>query len=106
MTDKRTFALLGFVLGLLSAILIVVAALRLGRGEQVDLDLVVERIVEIVLGVVILFGSLLIYRGTTNAGGFVNLLVGIVALFFVGTTESVLAIISGILGLIAAGTLR
>lgn len=106
MMEKRTFALLGFVLGLLSAILIVVGALRLGRNQAIDLELVVDRIVEIVLGLVILFGSLLIYRGTTNAGGFVNLLVGIVALFFVGNLEAVLAIISGILGLIAVGTLR
>src|SRR3972149_6616973 len=76
MSEKRILALLGFLLGLLSAVLIFVGALGIGGNQTVDLALVVERLVEIVLAVVILLGSLLIYRGESSSGGLVNLVVG------------------------------
>lgn len=108
MDEKRVLALLGFLLGLVAGVLILVGAFQLGRNQSITIELIAERIVQVVLGVVILFASLLIYRSTTNAGGFVNLIVGIIGLFVppIGTTEAALAIISGILGLIASGTFK
>ena len=104
MSEKRILALLGFLLGLLSAVLIVVGAVNPGGNPTIDLAFVVERLVEIVLAVVILLGSLLIYRGKSSSGGLVNLVVGLVALFLpgIGDTEAVLAIVSGILGFVAS----
>lgn len=108
MDEKRVLALLGFLLGLVAGVLILVGALELGRNQSITVELIAGRIVQVVFGVVILFASLLIYRRTTNAGGFVNLIVGIIGLFVpgIGTTEAALAIISGILGLIASGAFK
>lgn len=108
MTEKRIFALLGFLFGLVAGLLILVDAVQL-RGI-LDLERIATVAVQVLIGTAVLFASLLIYRSTTNMGGFVNLIVGIVGLFAlalsIGTTASVLAIVSGILGLIASGTLR
>lgn len=108
MSEKRILALLGFLLGLLSGVLILVGAFRLGRNEAIELALVLSRVVEIVIAVVILLASLLIYRGKSSVGGLVNLVVGIVALFLpgIGVTEAVLAIVSGLLGIVASDALR
>lgn len=107
MTEKRLLALLGFLLGLLGAVLILVKVLQVGRNETIDLDFVVRRIVDIVLGVVILLGSVLIFRGKSSSGGVVNLVVGAVGLLLgIDTTGAILAIVSGILGLVASDTFR
>ncbi len=60
------------------------------------------------MSLVILFGSLLIYRGKYTSGGLVNLVLGVAGLFLpgVGLLEAVLAILSGLLGFIAAQTAR
>lgn len=111
MSEKRLLAILGLILGLLSALLILIGLFTIGRRENLDLQFFLERIVGFVFGVAILLGSLLIYRGKYRTGGLVNFLLGVVALvlgfvFRVGTVEAVLAIISGILGLLAADRFR
>ncbi len=67
-----------------------------------------------VIGLAILYGSYLIYRGKTSLlfgwgktrlGAWINLILGFVTLIApggVGGTPSILAIVSGILGLLAA----
>ena len=107
MSEKRILALVGFLLGLLSGVLILVNAFQVGRSQTIDLAFVAGRFVEIVLGVVILLGSLLLYRGRSSAGGLVNLVIGIVGLVIgLGTTESALAIVSGLLGIVASEALK
>jgi len=59
--------------------------------------------VSALLGIAILFGSLLIYRGKYSSGGIVNILLGIVALILgAGTLGGILAIVSGVIGLVAS----
>ncbi|OGS62787.1 MAG: hypothetical protein A3K59_01570 [Euryarchaeota archaeon RBG_19FT_COMBO_69_17] len=107
MTEKRLLALLGFLLGLLGAVLILVRVLQVGRNETIDLDFFVRRLVDFVLGIGILLGSVFIFRGTTSSGGAVNLVVGAVGLLLgVDTTGAVLGIVSGILGIVASDTFR
>lgn len=102
MSEKRDLAIVGLLLGLLGGALVLAAALDLGRLGNLTLDFVLARAVDIILGVAILFGSLLLYRGRYSTGGILNLILGIVVLIL-GPSQlgGVLALISGVVGLLA-----
>ncbi len=102
MSEKRDLALVGLLLGLLGGALILADSLNLGRLGNLTLEFVVARAVEIILGVAILFGSLLIYLGRYSTGGVLNLILGIVALIInASQIGGILALISGVIGLVA-----
>jgi len=102
MSEKRDLAIVGLLLGLLGGALVLAAGLDLGRAGNLTLEFVLGRAVDLVLGVAILFGSLLLYRGRYSTGGILNLILGIVALI-IGPSQlgGVLALISGVVGLLA-----
>lgn len=101
MSERRDLAIVGLLLGLLGGALVLADGLSLGRGSF-TLDYLVTRAVFLILGIAILFGSLLLYRGRYSTGGILNIVLGIVVLI-VGpsTIGGVLALISGIIGLLA-----
>jgi hypothetical protein len=101
--EKRLFALIALGLGVVAAILILSASTR----GSVD-------VLGLVVGLGVLYGSYLIFRGKTSlllgwaktrTGAIINLVIGLVTLFLpggVGGTASILAIVSGVLGFLAA----
>ncbi len=102
MSEKRILGLLGFLLGLLAGVLILVYAFELGRNQTVTVEFILERLVRIIFGALILLGSLLLYRGSYSTGGIVNLVLGIVGLVIgVYQVGAILALLSGVLGLVA-----
>src|SRR2546427_260273 len=102
MTEKRVLALLAMLIGLIAGLLILVYALDLGRGN-LDLNRILNAGVAALLGIAILVGSLLIYRGKYSSGGIVNIILGIVAILLsLSTTGAILAIVSGVVGLVAS----
>lgn len=102
MTEKRILALLALLIGLIGGLLILVSALNIGRG-QLSLDLAVNAAIAALVGIAILAGSLLIYRGKYSSGGIVNILLGIVTLILgLNSTGGILAIVSGVIGLVAS----
>jgi len=102
--EKRLLAIVSLVLGLVSAVLILLAATS---GRSVD-------VLGLLIGLGVLYGSYLIFRGKTSllfgwakgrSGALINLLLGIITLIVpggVGGTAAILAILSGVLGLLAA----
>ena len=102
--EKRIFALLGLILGIIAAALMLSASTQ---GHSLD-------VLGLLAGLVVLYGSYLIFRGKTSLlmgwaktrmGALINLVVGIATLIIpggVGGTASILAIVSGVLGLLAA----
>ena len=102
MTEKRVLALLAMLIGLIAGLLILVNALDLGRGN-LDLNRILNAGVVALLGIAILVGSLLIYRGKYSSGGIVNIILGIVAILLsLSTMGAILAIVSGVVGLVAS----
>lgn len=94
--------LLGLLLGLLAALLVLLSILNVGRNTTINLEFVLDRLVSVVLGVGLLFGSILIYRGKYSSGGIANLVLGVVVLIIgPSSVGGILAIISGILGILA-----
>ncbi len=102
MSEKRDLAIVAVLLGLLGGALVLVSGIDLGRLSNLTLDFLATRIVGIILGVGLLLGSVMIYRGSYSTGGVLNLILGIVALV-IPTSQlgAVLGLISGILGLLA-----
>ncbi len=102
MSEKRLLGLLGFLLGLLAGVLIVVYAFDLGRNQTFTIEFVLDRLVRIVFGALVIVGSLLLYRRSYSTGGIVNLVLGIVGLVIgVYQVGAILALLSGVLGLVA-----
>lgn len=95
--------LLAMVLGLIAGVLMLSAAV--GHGSD---------LIGIVAGIGVLYGSYLIFRGKTSLlfgwaktrmGAFIIIVIGVATLVIpggLGGTSSILAIASGILGLVAA----
>lgn len=107
MNERRILTLIGLLLGLVAAVLLLVGVVTLRGNQELTLEFLLGRAVQLALALAILFGSLLMYRGKPSSGGLVNLILGVVVIVLgYGTTEGVLAVLSGILGLIAAQTLK
>ena len=103
MTEKRILALLALLIGLIGGLLILVNVLNVAQGGQFNLDRAVNAAIAALLGIAILAGSLLIYRGKYSSGGIVNILLGIVTLILgLNFTGGILAIVSGVIGLVAS----
>lgn len=105
MSERRLLALIAFLLGLLGGLLILARGLdQLQRSfSPSQLSSLVDVLVVGILGIAILLGSLLIYRGQTGSGGILNILLGVVALILNTSTEgAILAIVSGVVGLVAS----
>lgn len=103
MSEKRLLALLGFLLGIVAFAFLLLAALPLGRLDSITAAFLLERFVEVVLAIALLLGSIMIYRGSYAGGGLVNLVVGIVVFIWSGQAwdAALLAVLSGVLGLVA-----
>ncbi len=105
MSERRLLALLALLLGLLGALLVLLA-FRLPGQRQDFLDWIGQVAVRSILALVAIGGSLLMYGTKHQAGGIINLIVGIALLLVPGSglAGPLLIVFSGILGLVAAGT--
>ncbi len=104
MSEKRDLAIVGLILGLLGGALVLADSLGgFGRNlASITIGDLLARAVFIILGLGILFGSVLIYRRQYSTGGILNLVLGIVVIVLGGgLLGGVLALISGVLGLLA-----
>lgn len=104
MSEKRNLAIIGLLLGLIAGALVLARSLGpLPRNlAGITLGEVMAGVVYIILGLAILFGSLLIYRGRYSTGGILNLVLGIlVVILGPDTLGGVLALVSGVVGLLA-----
>ncbi len=102
MSERRLLGLLGFVLGLIGGVLILVSVFAYRGNAALTVEFVLDRLIQIVFGVLILFASLLLYRRSYSTGGILNLVLGIVGLVIgVSQVGAILALLSGVLGLIA-----
>src|SRR5439155_18218617 len=102
MTEKRLLALVAFLIGLVAGLLILVEAVN-GIQQLSSLSSMLGQLVGVVLGVAILFASLLIDRSKYSSGGVLDILLGVVALVLhMNSTGGILAIVAGVVGLIAS----
>ncbi len=102
MSEKRDLAIVGLLLGLLGGALVLSHTVDLGRFANITVASLVAEAVDLILGIAVLLGALLIYRARYSTGGILNLILGIIILVQgPDALGGVLALISGIVGLLA-----
>lgn len=102
MSERRILAIVGLIIGLVAGVLLLVDTFQLRGNQAITWEFVLSRLVVLVLALGILFGSLLLFGEKYAAGSFINLVLGIVTLILAyDTTSGALAVVSGVLGLVA-----
>ena len=106
MGERRLLAVLSLLMGFLGALLILLG-FGLPRGGQDFLDWLGRIAVSGILALAAIVASLLTYGGQYKVGGFVSIVIG-VGLLILDRNQagSLLIVLGGILGLVAAGTFQ
>ena len=106
MTERRLLAILGFLLALVGGLLAILTALEFGRLENLSLEGVARRVIEIILGIAAILGGVFIYKGRMSTGGLLTIVIGVVLIVVQATLGwgAILIIVGGILGIVGAET--
>lgn len=105
MSQRRLLAVLALLLGLLGALLVLLGLYPRGGRIEDLLAWLGGIAVRAILAVAAVVGSLLVYGRKYQAGGVVNIVIGIALLLVdAGLAGPLLVVFSGILGLVAGGT--
>lgn len=102
MKNEHAFALIALILGIVGGVLLckgaldVVSKLLEGAGSiNIKSPLLVG------VGVIAIVASVILWTGRYLAGGVINIILGIVTVFYGREAEGLMILISGILGIVA-----
>lgn len=102
MRSKHIFALIALILGIVGGILLCKGAadfmLKLLDGSK---HASFESLVFAGIGVVVIVASVMLWTGRYMHGGVINMVLGIIAVFYGKDSEGIMVLISGVLGFIA-----
>ncbi|MHA2315494.1 MAG: hypothetical protein ACXACF_09505 [Candidatus Hermodarchaeia archaeon] len=102
MRSKHVFALIALILGIVGGILLCKGAidflLKLLDGSK---HVNFESLVFAGIGVVVIVASVMLWTGRYMAGGVINMVLGIITVFYGKDSEGIMVLISGVLGFIA-----
>ena len=102
MKSKHVLALIALVLGIVGSVLLLMSFFnvipRLLEGRA---HLGIDSLVTVGIGVISIIASAMIWKGSYLAGGVINIILGVIAIFYRKDTEGVLILISGVLGVVA-----
>jgi len=102
MRTKHVLALIALILGIVGGVLLCLGvANAMPRVLEGRARLGVESFISVVLGIVVIIASVMIWKGSYLAGGVINIVLGIIAIFYGSNTEGILILISGVLGVVA-----
>jgi len=102
MKTEHAFALIALILGIVGGVLLckgaidVIAKLLEGRGH-----INVESPVLVGIGVIAIIASAMVWTGRYLAGGVINMVLGIITVFYGRDAEGLMVLISGVLGIVA-----
>jgi hypothetical protein len=102
MRTEHAFALIALILGILGGVLLgkglinIAARLAEGRG-----DLSMDALLLPFLGIMAIIGSAMIWTGRYLVGGVMNMIFGLIAVFYGADAEGLMILLSGLLGIVA-----
>jgi uncharacterized membrane protein HdeD (DUF308 family) len=102
MKSEHAFALVALILGIVGGVLlcegVIDFASRLFEGTR---HINIESPLLIIVGVVAIIASAMLWTGRYLAGGVVNIILGIITVFYGKSAEGIMILISGVLGIVA-----
>jgi len=102
MKSKHVFALIALLLGIVGGVLLCMGVIDvIPRLLEERAHIGVESLVIVGIGAIAIIASVMIWKGSYFAGGLVNIVLGIIAIFYGKDAEGVMVLISGVLGVIA-----
>lgn len=102
MKTEHTFALIALILGVIGGVLLakgiidVISRLAEGTGTAK-----VDALLTPFLGIVAIIASAMIWTGRYLVGGVMNMVFGLIAVFYGADAEGVMVLLSGLLGIVA-----
>ncbi len=102
MKSEHAFALIAVILGIVGGVLlcrgIIDVASKIFEGNR---HINIESPVLIIVGVVAIVSSAMLWTGRYLAGGVINIILGVITVFYGKEAEGIMILISGILGIVA-----
>jgi len=102
MKGKHVLALVALIFGIVGGVLLCMSVFdavpRLLEGRA---HVGVESLVIVGVGVVAIIASVIVWRGSYLAGGLVNIVLGVIAVYYGKDSEGIIVLISGVLGVVA-----
>jgi len=102
MKSEHVFVLLALILGIVGGVLllkdVVDVASKLLEGSR---HFNFESLVLVGIGVIAIVGSAMVWTGRYLAGGLINIILGLIAVFYGKEAEGLMILISGVLGIVA-----
>ena len=102
MKTEHAFALIALILGIVGGVLLckgaidVIPKLLEGRGQ-----INVESPVLVGIGVIAIIAGAMVWTGRYLTGGVINMVLGIITIFYGRDAEGLMVLISGVLGIVA-----
>jgi len=102
MKSEHAFALIALILGIVGGVLlckgVIDVASKLFEGSK---HINVESPVLVGIGVIAIIASAMLWTGRYLAGGLINIVLGLIAVFYGKDAEGLMILISGVLGIVA-----
>ena len=102
MRTKQAFALTALILGIVGGVLLVKSGInvvsRLAEGARI---VNVDTLLLLGLGIIAIIASTLIWKGEYMPAGLLNMILGIIAIFYGSDTGGLMVLLSGIFGFMA-----
>ena len=102
MKSKQVLALIALLLAVVGGVLLLASFLdRVPRILDGRTSLGIESIVILVVGVIAIVAGVVMWRGAYFAGGVINIILGVITVFYGRNSEGIIILLSGVLGVIA-----
>ena len=102
MKSKHVFTLVALILGIVGGVLLCKGAIDVvsrllegGRHINFESPLLVG------IGFIVIIASVMLWKGSYLAGGVINMVLGIITVFYGKEAEGIMVLISGVLGVVA-----
>ncbi len=102
MRAEQILALVALILGVIGGVLLISGGVRVVLGLlEGKISLESETLLTTSIGIVAIVASVIIWTGRYVAGGSVNIILGILMVFYGEVQQGLIILISGILGIVA-----